>query len=115
MDFVLISTWPQTGKSHKAHIHTDCKTKTNPPQTLRESTRARINQSSSQADEVYFTLKEWPTLRSKRDHKSPGDKPTGLKLAHVDLSQPDPGYEPTALMVSLCYQLSDSTELLLLT
>lgn len=49
------------------HTHTD-KTKTNPLQTQRASMQAGINQSSSQADEVYFTLKEWPTLRSTRDH-----------------------------------------------
>lgn len=28
--------------------------------------QAGINQSSSQADEVYFTLKKWPTLRCSR-------------------------------------------------
>lgn len=28
--------------------------------------QAGINQSSSQADEVYFTLKKWPTLRGSR-------------------------------------------------
>lgn len=38
-----------------------CKTKRNPLQTWKPSMQAGINQSSSQADEVYFTLKEWPT------------------------------------------------------
>lgn len=51
-----------------AHMHTDGKTKTNSQQTQRASMQAGINQSSSQADEVYFTLKEWPTLCSSRDH-----------------------------------------------
>lgn len=47
---------------------THYKTKTNPLLTPRASMQAGINQISSQADKVYFTLKEWPTLRSTRDH-----------------------------------------------
>lgn len=52
-------------------MHTDSKTTPPPPpplQTQRASMQAGINQSSSQADEVYFTLKEWPTMRSSRGH-----------------------------------------------
>ena len=57
--------------TNRTHMHTFThtqQTQTNPLQTPGASMQAGINQSSSQADEVYFTLKEWPTLRSTRGH-----------------------------------------------
>lgn len=63
---MYIDKTKKNAKHTEARIHTDI----SPPplRTQRASMQTGINQSSSQADEVYFPLKEWLTMCNSGGH-----------------------------------------------